>query len=153
MRWGSSVIPVHLVSFSLQPNTPLSRLVLFFMSSSFCLCCTHTFTTVLALILFAPLGGACVCNLWSHVGVCLSFFKQGAEGSPVVASANEAPLWMIRKTYLLGAPGRIVRRSWWPPFPFLFCRCARTVVRLSRLRSSSSWALEVPWKVRQLPPN
>ena len=25
---------------------------------------------------------------------------QGAEGSPVVASANEAPHWMIRKTYL-----------------------------------------------------
>ena len=28
-------------------------------------------------------------------------FMQGAEGSPVVASANEAPLWMLRKTYLL----------------------------------------------------
>ena len=28
------------------------------------------------------------------------FHRQGAEGSPVVASANEAPHWMIRKTYL-----------------------------------------------------
>ena len=27
-------------------------------------------------------------------------FQQGAEGSPDVASANEAPHWMIRKTYL-----------------------------------------------------
>ena len=26
--------------------------------------------------------------------------EQGAEGSPVVASANEAPHWTIRKTYL-----------------------------------------------------
>ena len=33
-------------------------------------------------------------------------FQQGEEGSPDVASANEAPHWMIRKTYLQwGRPG------------------------------------------------
>ena len=59
MRWGSSVVPVHLVSLSLQPHTFLSRLVLLLMSSSFCLCRAHIYTTVLALILFASLGEAC----------------------------------------------------------------------------------------------
>ena len=66
MRWGSSAVPVHLFSISLQPHTPLSRLVLLFMSSSFRLCCAHTYTTVLTLILSAPLGRACVC-------VCVTF--------------------------------------------------------------------------------
>ena len=41
MRWGSSVVPVHLVSLSLQPHTFLSRLVFLLMSSSFCLCRAH----------------------------------------------------------------------------------------------------------------
>ena len=68
MRWGSSAVPVHLFSISLQPHTPLSRLVLLFMSSSFRLCCAHTYTTVLTLILSAPLGRACVC-----VCVCVTF--------------------------------------------------------------------------------
>ena len=64
MRWGSSVVPVHLVSLSLQPHTFLSRLVLLLMSSSFCLCRVHIYTTVLALILFASLqGGVRVCPL------------------------------------------------------------------------------------------
>ena len=44
MRLGSSVVPVHLVSFSLQPHTPLSRHVLLLMSSSFLLSyCARTF--------------------------------------------------------------------------------------------------------------
>ena len=62
MRWGSSVVPVHLVSLSLQPHTFSSRLVLLLMSGSFCLCRAHIYTAVLALILFAsPRGGVCVC--------------------------------------------------------------------------------------------
>ena len=83
MRWVSSVVPVHLVSFSLPPHTPLSCLVLLLMSSSFCLCCAHTSTTVLALILSAsPRGGVCVCvtfGVTSFLSECFVFtFKQGA---------------------------------------------------------------------------
>ena len=64
MRWGSSVVPAHLVSLSLQPHTFLSRLVFLLTSSSFCLCRAHIYTTVLALILFAPpRGGVRVCAL------------------------------------------------------------------------------------------
>ena len=36
----------------------------------------------------------------STSSLTFNFFEQGAEGSPVVASANEAPHWTIRKTYL-----------------------------------------------------
>ena len=67
MRWSSSVVPVHLVSLSLQPHTFLSRLVLLLMSSSFCPCRAHIYTAVLALILFAsPRGGVCVSPLESR---------------------------------------------------------------------------------------
>ena len=57
MRWGSSVVPVHLVSLSLQPHTFLSRLVLLLMSSSFCLCRAHIYTTVLACVFYLPPSG------------------------------------------------------------------------------------------------
>ena len=51
----------------------------------------------------APFGvTVCVCKL---LFTCSHHYKQGAEGSPVVASANEAPHWMIRKTYLQAVPG------------------------------------------------
>ena len=43
-----------------NPHILLSRLVLPLMSSSFCLCCAHIYTFVLALIL-PPLREACVC--------------------------------------------------------------------------------------------
>ena len=56
MRWGSSVVPVHLASLSLQPHTFLSRLVILLMSSSFCLYRAHIYTTVLALLLFASVS-------------------------------------------------------------------------------------------------
>ena len=107
MGLGSSVVPVHLVSFSLQPHTPLSRLVLLLMSSSFRLYCARTFTTVLALILFAsPRGGVCVCV--SHPGSkgfpCSHLFvplKQGGSG-PFSSHC-------LTKTLLIGCdmtPGR-----------------------------------------------
>ena len=54
MRWVSSVVHVHLVSLSLQPHTPLPRLVPLFMSSSFCLCCERAHFA-------SPRGGVCVC--------------------------------------------------------------------------------------------
>ena len=41
-----------------------------------------------------------LCLLLTKSCLILHQLRQGAEGSPVVASANEAPHWMIRKTYL-----------------------------------------------------
>jgi hypothetical protein len=60
----------------------------------------HEYFTILCVCL-------CVCNVCTDVKLhfyilyFILYFKQGAEGSPDVASANEAPHWMIRKTYLL----------------------------------------------------
>ena len=45
--------------------THFCPVVFLFMSSSFCPCCAHICTLVLALIL-PPLGEACVCNPWNH---------------------------------------------------------------------------------------
>ena len=40
------------------------------------------------------------------------------------------PIQAIVKTYLLGAPGRIVRRSWWPFIPFNSSSCRSELVDL-----------------------
>ena len=53
-------------------------------------------------IVFVPVC-VCVCpplDGFFPLPCSTTFYKQGAEGSPVVASANEAPHWTIRKTYL-----------------------------------------------------
>ena len=46
-------------------HTHFCPVVFLLMSSSFCPCCAHICTFVLALIL-PPLGEACVCNPWNH---------------------------------------------------------------------------------------
>ena len=84
MRWGSSVVPVHLVSPSPQPHTLLPRLVLLLMSSPFCLCCAHICTFVLAKMFCLPSGRrVCVCVLCvSTPGQRAPFtisVKQGAQ--------------------------------------------------------------------------
>ena len=61
MRFGSLFVPVHLVPSSSQPPTPLSCLVLFSCLHLFVLGCVHLCTHVLTLLVFAPLGEACVC--------------------------------------------------------------------------------------------
>ena len=66
----------------------------------------------------------CVCAPCSHrdpLGLycsCFLFVEQGAHGH-LDGMGQRRPIQAVVKTYLLGAPGRIVRCSWWPPF-FLF---------------------------------
>ena len=87
-RWGSSVVPVHLPSLSLQPHTFLSRPVLLLMSSSFCLCRAHIYTTVLALILFAsPRGGVCASPLESRGSFWIVLFLD-----VLLAGGRDTPL-------------------------------------------------------------
>ena len=78
MRWGSSVVPVHLVSFSLQPHTffvpscPLSHvfILLSLLRAHF-----------LALVLFAsPRGGVCVCVPLVVTGIPLNCFLLHRRG-------------------------------------------------------------------------
>ena len=70
----------------------------------------------------------CVCNLWNHrdpFGLfCFGFasnFTAGGHGH-LDGMGQRRPIQAVVKTYLLGAPGRIVRRSWWPPFFLFFCK-------------------------------
>ena len=48
---------------------------------------------------------------------CFFFFQQGAHGH-LDGMGQRRPIQAVVETYLLGAPGRIVRRSWWPFTPF-----------------------------------
>ena len=45
----------------------------------------------------------------------LTLFQQGAHGH-LDGMGQRRPIQAVVKTYLLGAPGRIIRRSWRPPF-------------------------------------
>ena len=47
----------------------------------------------------------------------LFLFQQGAHGH-LDGMGQRRPIQAVVETYLLGAPGRIVRRSWWPFTPF-----------------------------------
>ena len=65
-----STMGVHRLSLCIwflfhRNHTHCCPVVFLFMSSSFCPCCAHICTLVLALIL-PPLGEACVCNPWNH---------------------------------------------------------------------------------------
>ena len=51
----------------------------------------------------------------------LPILQQGAHGH-LDGMGQRRPIQAVVKTYLLGAPGRIVRRSWWPPFFLFFCK-------------------------------
>ena len=64
---------------------------------------------------------SCVCTPCNHrdpFGLFAGlFFQQGAHGH-LDGMGQRRPIQAVVKTYLLGAPGRIVRRSWWPFIPF-----------------------------------
>ena len=61
--------------------------------------------------------------LWN---VLLAFLLRLTAGGRGISSCGlcqrSSTHWMIRKTYLLGAPGRIVRRRWPPLLLFFFCK-------------------------------
>ena len=63
----------------------------------------------------------CVCNPWSHRGPfgVLHFCKQqGTLGACVRREPTKALTQRLWKRTCFGAPGRIIRRSWWPHVPF-----------------------------------
>ena len=128
MRFGSLFVCVHLVPSSSQPLTLLPCLVLFSCLHLFVLGCAHLRTHVLTLVFASP--RVCVCVtleitelLLKRTACFLLRLTAGGKGiSSCGLSQRSSTHWMIRKTYLLGAPGRIVRRSWWPPFFLFFCK-------------------------------
>ena len=73
----------------------------------------------------------CVCVTLGIIGILLdllgllsyflTLFQQGAHGH-LDGMGQRRPIQAVVKTYLLGAPGRIIRRSWWPPFFLPFCK-------------------------------
>ena len=66
MRFGSSVVPLHLVPFHRQPHTPLSVLSFSFSSVPFCVhMCLPPFRAGWRSHM-PPFGEACVCNPWNH---------------------------------------------------------------------------------------
>ena len=65
-------------------------------------------------------SGRHVCVTLGIIGILLDLFgwllsEQGAHGH-LDGMGQRRPIQAVVKTYLLGAPGRIIRRSWWPPF-------------------------------------
>ena len=92
MRFGSLFVPVHLVPSSSQPHTLLSCLVLFSCLHLFVLGCVHLCTHVLTLLVFAPLGEACVCVplvvTGIHLDCTLNFFPLFSRGLVVHASTS-----------------------------------------------------------------
>ena len=56
-----------------------------------------------------------------HSDCVFVFCSAGGSRSLHETRANEDSHVVLVQTYLLGAPGRIIRRSWWPLFPFVKC--------------------------------
>ena len=65
MRFGSSVVPLHLVPFHRQPNTPLSVLSFSFSSVPFACTCAYLLSGQDGGHM-PPFGEACVCNPWNQ---------------------------------------------------------------------------------------
>ena len=100
MRFGSSVVPLHLVPFHRQPHTPLSVLSFSFSSVPFACTCAYLLSGQDGGHTCLPSGRrVCVCNPWNHrdpfgfaqlAFLLSSFYYSRGVQSTVGTAPNEA---------------------------------------------------------------
>ena len=117
MRFGSSVVPLHLVPFHRQPHTFVCLVLLIFICP-FCVhMCLPPFRAGWRLRM-PPFGEACVCNPWNHRDP-FGFFRFAFLFCFTAGGSGPFSSHCLTKTLLIGCDMTLGRQSHVPAISFL----------------------------------